>query len=83
MIDKNIIIIAVIVSLIYVVLRTIEIKFINKEELNFKLIIKDALLVLCSVIAGYYLIDQIKPMMYESASSIVKSPVIFTDAPNF
>ena len=53
------------------------------QELNFKLIIKDALLVLCSVIAGYYLIDQIKPMMYESASSIVKSPVIFTDAPNF
>ena len=47
------------------------------------IIIKDALLILCSVIAGYYLTDQIKPMMYENASSIVKSPIIFTDAPNF
>jgi hypothetical protein len=83
MIDKNIIITAIIVSLVYVILRIIEIKFINKEELNFKLIIKDALIVLCSVIAGFYLSDQLKPMMYENANSIIKAPVIFTDAPNF
>jgi hypothetical protein len=83
MIDKNIIITAVIVSLIYVILRIIEIKFINKEELNFKLIIKDSLLVLFSVIVGYYLTEQLKPMMYENASSSIKTPVIFTDTPNF
>jgi hypothetical protein len=83
MVDKNIIITAVIISLIFVILRIIEIKFINKEELNFKLIIKDALIVLCSVIAGYYLTEQLKPMMYENANSIVKTPVIFTDTPNF
>ena len=83
MIDKNIIITAIIVSLVYVILRIIEIKFINKEELNFKLIIKDALIVLCSVIVGFYLTEQLKPMMYENASSIIKTPIIFTDAPNF
>jgi hypothetical protein len=81
MIDKNIIITAIIVSLIYVILRIIEIKFINKEELNFKLIIKDALIVLCSVIGGFYLKEQLNPMMYENSSS--KSQVIFTDTPNF
>ena len=83
MIDKNVIITAIIVSFIYVILRIIEIKFINKEELNFILFIKDALIVLCSVIAGFYLTEQIKPMMYENASSIIKAPIIFTDTPNF
>lgn len=75
---------AAIVSVIYFVIKLLEIKFVDKEEINIKLVFRDTLIVFFSVIVSYYLLEQLKPMIYgEYSSSSNTHPQVFTDNPSF
>jgi hypothetical protein len=76
----NIFIIATAVSIIFLVVKFIEMRFIEKENKPLKFLIRDTLVVYFSVIAGFFVIDQIQPIVEGGATS---SPSVFTDNPEF
>jgi hypothetical protein len=78
----NIFIIAAIISVIFIIAKFIEMRFIEKEAKPLKLLIRDALVVYLSVISGYFILEQLKPMIQDAGSSSIVTPV-FTDNPEF
>jgi hypothetical protein len=78
----NIFIIAAIISVIFIIAKFIEMRFIEKEAKPLKLLIRDALVVYFSVISGYFILEQLKPMLQDGGSSSVVTTV-FTDNPEF
>ena len=80
---NNIFINATVASIIYLLIKIVEIKFIEKEELNIKLLIRDTLILFFSIIVGYYLLEQINPMIYGSKPQSLTNPLVFTDNPSF
>jgi hypothetical protein len=77
----NIFLIAAIISIIFFVIKFIEMRFIEKENKPLKFLIRDSLLVYFSVITGNFVIDQINPLM--EGGAINTQPAVFTDNPNF
>jgi hypothetical protein len=78
---ENIFLIAAIISIIFFIIKFIEMRFIEKENKPLKYLIRDSLLVYFSVIIGYFIIEQIKPLTEEV--NFNAQPVVFTDNPNF
>ena len=78
----NIFIIAAVISVIFIIAKFIEMRFIEKESKPLKLLIRDALLVYVSVVSGHFILQQLKPIMQEGGSSSVTTQV-FTDNPEF
>lgn len=75
---KQVFILALVISIIFIISKFIEYKFIDKEQKNVKFIIRDALIVYISVCIGYYILEQLP------YNDIVKPTVtVFTDPPNF
>ena len=77
----NIFIIAAIISVIFVIAKFIEMRFIEKEAKPLKFLIRDALLVYVSVIMGHFILGQLKPMIQEGGAIV--SPQVFTGNPEF
>jgi hypothetical protein len=73
---------AILISLLYFLLKIIENKILSKEDLKLKIVFKDSLLVFLSVVIGLNLIEQIIPLIYEG-SELVTNPPVFTDTPGF
>ena len=78
----NIFIIAAVISVIFLISKFIEMRFIGKENKPLKLLIRDSLLVYFSVVFGDFVIGQINPMIKggSSASTVTQ---VFTDNPGF
>jgi hypothetical protein len=77
----NIFIIAAIVSVIFVIAKFIEMRFVDKEAKPLKLLIRDALLVYISVIIGYFILGQLKPIIQDGGA--ISAPQVFTGNPEF
>jgi len=75
----NIFVIAGIISVVFLIAKFIEMRFIDKENKPLKLLIRDALLVYFSVVFGYFIIEQLKPISGGSTGA----PQVFTDNPDF
>lgn len=78
----NIFLIAAIISVIFLISKFIEMRFIEKETKPLKFLIRDALLVYFSVVFGDFVIGQITPMVKGGTTSSTVTPV-FTDNPGF
>jgi heme/copper-type cytochrome/quinol oxidase subunit 4 len=75
---KQVFILALAISIIFIIVKFLEYKFIEKEHQNVKYLLRDALIVYISVCAGYYVLEQLP------YNEIATQPVIvFTDPPNF
>jgi hypothetical protein len=79
--DNKMFIISTIISVIFLIVKFIEMRFIDKENKPLKFLIRDAILVYFSVICGYLILEQLKPMMEEGLMS--SSTPVFTDNPGF
>jgi hypothetical protein len=79
---ENIFIFAAIISIIFFITKFIEMRFVDKESKPLKLLIRDALLVYFSVVAGHFIIGQINPLLRGGSSNSFVTPV-FTDNPGF
>lgn len=75
---ENIFIIAAFISLLFVIGKFIEMRFVDKENKPIKLLIRDALLVYVSVVSGHYIFEQFRPMA--EMNTEIKA---FTDTPGF
>jgi hypothetical protein len=78
--SNNVYIIALAVSIIFLLCKLIEYKYIDTEgTLTFKTIIRDTVVVYFSVVGGHFIINQIMPPDFTAT----KATQVFTDPPNF
>ena len=68
-------------AIIFLIMKFIEMRFIEKENKPLKELIKDTLIVYISVLSGFYLLDQLSPMMESVSSDNI--PAVFTGNPEF
>lgn len=80
---NNIFIIAAIISVIFLIVKFIEMRYIEKESKPLKLLIRDALLVYFSVVMGYFILEQIKPVIGDGNNLHGGNTPAFTDNPEF
>jgi len=66
------------VSIIYLLIRFIEMRFITKETKPLKTLIRDALLVYISSLSGFYILQNITPVVQANISTTA-----FTNDPDF
>jgi hypothetical protein len=77
----NIFLIAGIISVIFLIAKFLEMRYIDKEPRPLKFLIRDTLLVYLSVVTGKFIIDQLNPIINETVTTI--TPLAFTDNPPF
>jgi hypothetical protein len=77
----NIFLVAGIISVIFFVAKFLEMRYIEKESKPLKILIRDALVVYVSVIAGMFVLEQLTPVIKETV--VPTSPIAFTDNPPF
>jgi hypothetical protein len=75
---ENIFMIAFMISFMYFVFKFIEMRFIEKESLPLKVLVRDVLIVYISALAGFFINTQVQPMMRGGNVTPV-----FTDNPGF
>ena len=78
---NNIFFIAAVIAFIFLLIKFLEMRFFEKENKPFKLLIRDTLLVYFSVIVGYFVLEQLKYVL--NNETITSSPNVFTDNPDF
>uniref|UniRef100_A0A6C0D7P8 Uncharacterized protein n=1 Tax=viral metagenome TaxID=1070528 RepID=A0A6C0D7P8_9ZZZZ len=79
----NTFVVAGIISVVFLIAKFIEMRFVDKESKPLKLLIRDSLLVFVSVLFGLFVIDQLKPVIQEGGESAITNPAVFTDNPGF
>lgn len=75
---ENIFIVAAVISLIFLISKFIEMRFVDKESKPLKLLIRDTVLVYFSVVSGNFILEQLSPVMQKGGVTPV-----FTDNPEF
>ena len=78
---ENIFLVAGIISVIFFIVKFLEMRYVDNEPKPLKLLIRDALVVYVSVVIGSFILDQLKPVIDENISPLV--PLAFTDNPPF
>lgn len=74
---------AIAISIVYLVVRFIEMRFVNKDSIPLKLLFRDTLFVFFSVIAGQFVVQQLSSTFDVNISGGSSSPTVFTDNPEF
>ena len=77
----NIFLVAGIISVIFFVAKFLEMQYVEKESKPLKILIRDALVVYVSVVAGMFILEQLTPVIKETV--VPTSPIAFTDNPPF
>jgi len=80
---ENIFIIAGVISFIFLIIKFIEMRFIEKEAKPLKLLIRDTLVVYISVIFANFILTQLKPVIQQGGNTVTVNPAVFTDNPSF
>uniref|UniRef100_A0A6C0IH48 Uncharacterized protein n=1 Tax=viral metagenome TaxID=1070528 RepID=A0A6C0IH48_9ZZZZ len=78
----NIFIFALIISIVFFIVKFIEMRFVDNEPKPLKLLVRDTLVVYFSVIFGNFILDQVEPILKDSGE-ISKVTPVFTDNPGF
>ena len=76
----NIFVIAGVVSVVFLIAKFIEMRFVDKENKPLKLLIRDTILVYFSVFFGNFVLEQLKPIQIGGQGA---TPLVFTDSPDF
>ena len=77
----SIFIIATVIAMTFLVIKFLEMRYVEKESKPLKLLIKDTILVYFSVILANFVMEQVNPIM--SAGGIKQVTPVFTDNPAF
>ena len=79
--SSNLFINAGAIAILFLIIKFIEMRFVDKENKPLKDLIKDTLVVYICVLAWFYLLEQLSPMMETVTGNI--SPAVFTGNPEF
>jgi hypothetical protein len=78
----NIFMFALIISIVFFIVKFIEMRYVDSEPKPLKLLVRDTLVVYFSVIFGNFILEQVEPMLNNGAE-ISKITPVFTDNPGF
>jgi hypothetical protein len=78
----NIFFVAAVISVVFLIAKFIEMRFVEKENKPLKFLIRDALLVYFSVVFGYFIFEQFNPIIKGGGINKSQTPV-FIDNPSF
>jgi hypothetical protein len=73
----NIFLAAGIISVIFFISKFLEMQYVDKEPKPLKFLIRDSLLVYISSVLGWFVLDQLKPVINEI--DVNTTPLAFTD----
>ena len=73
---------ALIISIVFFIVKFIEMRFVDSEPKPLKLLVRDTLVVYFSVIFGNFILEQVEPLLNNGAE-ISKVTPVFTDSPGF
>ena len=76
---NNIFFIATVISVIYLIAKFLERRYILKENKPLSILIRDALIVYFCVVVSSFILDQMKPMIQKGG----QNSQVFTDHPDF
>jgi hypothetical protein len=81
----NHLITSIVISFVYLIVKFIEMRFIEEENKPLKLLIRDTAFVFISCVAGFFILDQLKPIMNYSlgGGETPATPLVFTEDPQF
>jgi hypothetical protein len=81
---ENIFIIAAVICVIFLIMKFIEMRYIEKDSKPLKLLIRDSLLVYFSTVSGYFILEQLKPVI-QNGNSLSGGGItpVFTNNPEF
>ena len=79
----NVFVFAGIISVIFVLVKLAENRFIEKEKepVPMKLLVRDALVVYVSVVVGDFILAQLQPFL--TIDNVSTTPEVFVGAPDF
>jgi hypothetical protein len=82
---SNVFVLATVISFAFFIIKFIEMRFIEKENKPLKLLIRDTLFVYFSVIAGDFIVQQLKPIIAQSGGELGTGGAtkVFVDNPGF
>jgi len=75
---ENMFMVAGIISIIFLIIKFIEMRFVDNESKPLKLLIRDTIVVFFSVMFGNFILEQLSPVMQKGGVTQV-----FTDNPEF
>ena len=75
----NVFVVSGIISFVFLIIKFIEMRFLDKENKPVKLLIRDTLVVYFSVIVGYFILEQLNTVIVSGVAST--QPTVFTDNP--
>jgi hypothetical protein len=79
---ENIFVVAGIISVIFFIVKFLEMRFVEKETKPLKLLVRDTLVVYVSIVAGNFVYEQVTPAITENVVG-TSQPIAFTDNPPF
>ena len=79
--NNNQLLTAIIISVIYSIIKFIEMRFIKQENIPLKNIVIDMLIVFLSTILTLIILEQFN--VHELITNIKKTPYVFTSKPEF
>jgi hypothetical protein len=77
----NIFLVAGIISVIFFIAKFLEMRYVEKENIPLKLLVRDSLVVYVSVVSGNFILEQLTPVIRETV--VPTTPIAFTDNPPF
>jgi hypothetical protein len=78
-----------VIAVIFLVVKFFEMRFVTKEDVPVKFLVRDSLFVLFSSLVGLFLLDQLRPLIKKTLnvgggdSSGGEAPPVFVGEPNF
>jgi hypothetical protein len=78
---SSIFVTATVISIVFIFVKFLEMRFVEKENKPLKFLIRDSLVVYFSVIFGDFIMGQIEPVL--SGGSNMAITQVFTDNPGF
>jgi hypothetical protein len=78
---ENIFLDAFVISVIYILIIFLEMRYNQKEDKQFKDVFKEGLMVYLSVISGIFILNQFKPEVEKMMNEA--PPLVFVDNPPF
>ena len=77
--EQNKFLVALAISIVYSLIKFVEMKFILKEKKPLKVLFRDAVIVYLSVLSGHFIFEQIVPI----GGSLTEKVGAFTNQPDF
>ena len=78
----NIFMFALIISIVFFIVKFLEMRYVDSEPKPLKLLVRDTLVVYFSVIFGNFILEQVEPLL-NNGTEISKITPVFTDNPGF